>query len=207
MSGGPSAAPRPFKVGEWVVRPAAGTAACESQTTRLEPRVMDLLVYLSTHAGRVVPRDELLREVWNGAFVQEAALSRGVSELRRRLGDDPKQPRLIETVPKRGYRCIGRVMPLAEPSLEAVRTADRSPKIDLEEEHSKLAAPAPEPSRRYRRLVGILALLVIALGLWLWAWTRPEAGSVVVLPLRNLGGDPALDYVCDGLTEDIVARL
>ncbi|MEM9598373.1 MAG: winged helix-turn-helix domain-containing protein, partial [Acidobacteriota bacterium] len=168
-----------------------------------------LLVYLSTHAGRVVPRDELLREVWNGAFVQEAALSRGVSELRRRLGDDPKQPRLIETVPKRGYRCIGRVMPLSDAPLGAVRTAKESPKADLEEEPSRVAAPAAVPSsrRRYRRVVGILALLVAALGLWLWAWTRPEAGSVVVLPLRNLGGDPALDYVCDGLTEDIVARL
>ena len=71
----------------------------------VEPKVMEVLCCLA-HAGRTVPRDELLREVWPDVVVTDHVLSRSISELRRALGDDHRAPRFIETVRKRGYRLI-----------------------------------------------------------------------------------------------------
>ena len=97
---------KPFRLAEWSVRPAEGTASGAGTTVRLEPKVMDVLVYLATHAGRVVPKDELLGAVWPDTHVQDVVLARGISEARRLLGDDARRPRFIETLPKRGYRLI-----------------------------------------------------------------------------------------------------
>ncbi len=72
----------------------------------VEPRVLDLIVYLAAQAPRVVTRDELLEKVWRGASVSDAALSRAVREARRALGDDGAAQRIIKTVHGRGYSFV-----------------------------------------------------------------------------------------------------
>jgi hypothetical protein len=75
---------------------------------------MDLLLYLSDHAGSVAQKDELLKVVWGDACVTDDVLTRCVFELRKALGDSPRLPRYIETVPKRGYRLIATVAEASE---------------------------------------------------------------------------------------------
>ena len=70
---------------------------------------MQVLVCLAEHAGRMVPKDRLMSSVWADTSVGDDVLTRAVSELRRLFQDDPKQPRVIETIPKAGYRLIAAV--------------------------------------------------------------------------------------------------
>ena len=75
---------------------------------------MDLLLYLAQRQGHVATKDEILDAVWPGTQVAEVALSRSISELRRLLGDDAKQPRYVETIHKTGYRFLTLPQPLPE---------------------------------------------------------------------------------------------
>jgi len=101
-----------FRLGSWVVRPSLNSIALGDKTSRLEPKAMELLVYLAGHAGTVVPKEQLISAVWADTFVSDDALTRCVSELRKAFGDDAKAPRMIETIPKRGYRLLERVEPV-----------------------------------------------------------------------------------------------
>ena len=71
----------------------------------IEPRVMELLVYLSSRPGQLVTRRQLMDEVWRTNVVDEA-VQRAVSLLRSALGDTAQNSRIIETVPRRGYRLL-----------------------------------------------------------------------------------------------------
>ena len=77
----------------------------DGQVIPVEPRVMELLVYLSARAGQLVTKRELMDQVW-GANVVDQAIQRAVSLLRSALGDSAQDPRIIETVPGQGYRML-----------------------------------------------------------------------------------------------------
>jgi DNA-binding winged helix-turn-helix (wHTH) protein len=107
-----------FRIAQWTVHPADGTLTNGESCGRLEPKVMELLAYLATHPGRVISKEELLDAVWPATHVQEVALSRSISEIRRQLGDSARQPTFIETLPKRGYRLMVPVEPIVSAELQ-----------------------------------------------------------------------------------------
>ncbi len=90
---------------------------------------MDLLVYLAEHPGQVATKDQILEDVWHQRFVAESVLSRSVADLRRLLDDDAGQPRVIETIPKRGYRLVAAVAPLCPGSSPTSPEAGARPSI------------------------------------------------------------------------------
>lgn len=98
-----------FRLGEWLVEPSLNRLTRGERVAHLEPRAMDLLVYLAERAGKVVGREELLDAVWQRQFVADATLSHAVAKLRRALGDDPQGACFIETIPKRGYRLVATI--------------------------------------------------------------------------------------------------
>lgn len=75
----------------------------------LEPKAIRVLFYLIRHRDRVVPKDELITEIWAGAFVTDNALTRVVAQIRKQLGDNARSPRFIETSATTGYRFIAEV--------------------------------------------------------------------------------------------------
>jgi predicted ATPase/DNA-binding winged helix-turn-helix (wHTH) protein len=77
-----------------------------SQAVDLPPKAFELLCFLAARPGRLVTKDELLDQVWGRRFITEAVIKTVVSELRAALGDDAREPRYVETVPRRGYRFI-----------------------------------------------------------------------------------------------------
>jgi DNA-binding winged helix-turn-helix (wHTH) protein len=111
------ATPGDFRLGEWVVRPSLNRIERGSDVVRLEPKVMDLLVYLARHAGTVVSKAQLIDDVWRTEFIAESALTRAIGELRRALGERAREPHYLETITKRGYRVIAPVEHLGDPPL------------------------------------------------------------------------------------------
>ena len=85
----------------------------------LQPKMFDTLAYLLRHAERVVPKDELLDEVWPDTAVTENVLTRVISGLRKALDDPPSSSRYIRSVPRVGYRFVGE---LSAPAPEEIPT-------------------------------------------------------------------------------------
>jgi transcriptional activator of cad operon len=78
-------------------------------SSKLDPKVADLLNYFIAHAGQVLSRDQLLDDVWAGSIVSDNTISWSVSQLRKALADDSANPKFIQTIPKKGYSFIALV--------------------------------------------------------------------------------------------------
>jgi DNA-binding winged helix-turn-helix (wHTH) protein len=96
------------RIGAWLVEPNLNSLSRDGATLRLEPKVIAVLVSLSDHAGKPVGKEELLQSVWVDTFVSDDVLSRSIPELRRAFDGDVRQPTVIQTIPKRGYRLPSR---------------------------------------------------------------------------------------------------
>ena len=108
-----------FQVGEWLVQPQLNLLTRGDEVTRIEPKVMDVLVYLAQHTGDVLPKDRIIQAVWPDTFVTDDVLTHAVSELRKAFADDPHNPAVIQTLPKRGYRLVAPVEIAEEPAPHA----------------------------------------------------------------------------------------
>jgi len=98
-----------LELGDWLVQPDQNRISRPGASVQLEPRLMDVLVFLAGRAGQVVSRDQLVEGVWKVEFITEWAITRAIAKLRRALGDVAGQPRYIETISKRGYRLLAPV--------------------------------------------------------------------------------------------------
>ena len=183
-----------FRLGDWLVQPALCRLSKDGRTVQVRAKVMDLLAYLAERPGEVIPKGKLLDDVWGSQAVSESALTRTVTELRQALGDDAEQPRLLETIPKRGYRLIGPVG--AVPQTGGAPAPGRAPRV--------------RSRRRTVLAVGALAVASL-LGVGAWAWSGRGARvfpvTLAVLPFDNLGNDPEGEYLAAGLTEETTASL
>lgn len=179
-----------FTLDELRVNPREGGVTGPGGTQQLDPKVMAVLVVLAEHAGHVVPRDVLMSRIWPNTIVTEDALTRCLHEVRRHLalaGGGEEYRAMIETLPKRGYRLNGTVVPLAG--------AETTPR-----------------RRSVRWIIGSVALLAIALVALLVlrpfsprpAATRP---SIAVLPFADLSESQDQQYFGDGLAEEILDSL
>ena len=114
-------APRDLGVGSWVVTPSLNSISCRDETVRLEPKVMEVLLCLAQHPGETLSKEQLLQAVWPNIIVTEDVLKRCIAELRRAFDDDAREPRIIQTISKRGYRLIA---PTAAPVAATTPVAD-----------------------------------------------------------------------------------
>jgi len=86
--------------------PGEGLLLQNGEPISLSLKAFDTLVLLVERHGHLVQKSELIEEVWEDAFVEEAAVSRCVWTIRNALGEDPKSARFIQTIPRRGYRFV-----------------------------------------------------------------------------------------------------
>jgi DNA-binding response OmpR family regulator len=99
------APPEPIEHGPLRIDPASRTVALAGEELSLTQREFDLLAYLAAHPGRVFSRDQLMEAVWDYPFFTDTStVTVHVRRLRAKLGDDPSEPRFIETVWGVGYR-------------------------------------------------------------------------------------------------------
>lgn len=98
-----------FRLGDWEVSITANSLKRQDEIVVIEPKMMNVLAYLAEHAGQVISTEQLLIEFWRGTFYGDAPVQKCIAMLRKKLGDNPKQPLYIETVQRRGYRVIAEV--------------------------------------------------------------------------------------------------
>ncbi len=107
-----------IRLGPWTALRMTGRLERPGEARDVEPKVMDLLFLLAEQRGEVVTKARLLEALWPGVTVGDDVLSRAVFKLRKALDDNPRQPRYIETIPKRGYRLLA-----GEPDLASAAPA------------------------------------------------------------------------------------
>ncbi|WP_395374014.1 winged helix-turn-helix domain-containing protein [Marinicella sp. W31] len=98
--------PECLVIDQWLADRKANTLSAGSVTKKIEPKTMDLLFLLLSKPGQVLSKDEIMRAIWSDTVVGEDTLARAVSMLRKAFEDNAKQPRYIQTIPKRGYRFL-----------------------------------------------------------------------------------------------------
>ena len=108
-----------LRIGNWVVAPSLNSISCEGRTVRLEPKVMRVLLCLAKHPGETLSKEQLFQAVWPNIAVTEDVLKRCIAELRRAFEDDAREPRIIETISKRGYRLVAPVTAHSAPPAAA----------------------------------------------------------------------------------------
>jgi DNA-binding winged helix-turn-helix (wHTH) protein/tetratricopeptide (TPR) repeat protein len=188
----------------------------DGRRVALEPKALRVLLVLVSSEGRLLEKKVLLETVWKDTFVEESTLTRAVAVLRKSLGDDPRSPRFIETVPTLGYRFIASVR-IEGSGLEAIPeavlangigTAEPEAPANLTEE------PVPEnlgehPTQRelsprrwtpfYTGGAAVVVVLVaIFAGLRLSHRTKPSLGAkdtIVLADFTNTSGDQVFDDI------------
>ncbi len=100
-----------FSIHQWLIQPQLNAIISpDGETLQLEPKVIEVLVYLAEHANEVLARERILQAIWPDTFVTDEVLTHAISEIRKAFGDDAKTPRFVQTIPKRGYRLIAPVV-------------------------------------------------------------------------------------------------
>jgi TolB-like protein/DNA-binding winged helix-turn-helix (wHTH) protein/Tfp pilus assembly protein PilF len=225
-----------YLFGDFEVDPANHQLTRAERPVALSRKRFQVLLYLLERPGKLVTREELLEQFWDGSDVYEDNLTKCISEIRKALADQRKPYRLIETVPAVGYRFIGQLEETLQPvgtSFEVERT--RGVRIVVEEDDGQTAdwdaqaLPGKSPAlltgtlhpvgvkQRSWLMPTVLVSVVLALAagsLMIYRGrTRPAPisrapiHSIAVLPLDNLSGDPAQDYFADGMTEALISNL
>jgi DNA-binding winged helix-turn-helix (wHTH) protein len=92
------------RLGDWEFSPATGELRRRGEVRRLEPRAAKALGLLLAADGELVSQEQLIAEVWGGRSLSDNSVAVVIGQLRKALDDDAREPKLIETIPKRGYR-------------------------------------------------------------------------------------------------------
>lgn len=99
-----------FRFGEWQVDPASNSIENGAVTRQLEPRVMDVLLFLCQRQGEVLSAQQLLHECWGTTAIGDNPIHKAIAQLRKAFSDSSATPRYIETIHKRGYRTVAQVV-------------------------------------------------------------------------------------------------
>ena len=193
-----------YQIAEYIVDTTRYRISHGDTVISAEPKVFDLLVYLIRHRERVLSREELFREVWDGREVSDATLSNHVKSARKILGDSGELQNTILTIRGRGYQFIAPVAVIPESSVE-------------ERAQSPLPAPkrVADPVVSKWRVPLIMTLAVLIAGLLAWgaigSWqARPaaELPYVVVVPFDVSGDAPeAWRPFADQVTREAIRNL
>ncbi len=215
-----------FFVSDLLVKPSENTLLRDGETIHLEPKTMALLQLFAEHVGEVLTRQEIEEVIWQGRVVGYDALTQTIAKLRKALGDSNPDQRIIETVPKSGYRLHAEVSVIdqrihmeRDPAVETmVRTGSRG---YLEESVHRGG------SKSLIATVGGVLVLAGVAGLLLLGSPNTQVSDpqevapavasegppmfnrprVVVLPIDNLSKSDDDEYLVDGLSEDLTTAL
>jgi len=194
-----------FWIANWQVNPSTCRIKSDFTEIKLEPKVMAVLLVLARHAGQVLSRDQIETMVWQDMVVGYDSLASSINKLRKAFGDNSKNPKFIETVPKRGYRLIAEYKIATQSLNHDVEQLTKNP-IKAGRDDSFLANKFS--------FITIVIICVFVFVLWLVPEQvnepmKSQSGKpiIAVLPFQNLSNDKTQDYFSDGMTADIITDL
>ena len=204
-----------FQFGEFRVDTLDRTLRRNDVPVSLNRRAFDVLLYLVRNPGRVISKDELLKNVWPDAFVDENNLTQSISVLRRALEERPGENTFIATLPGRGYQLIvpvHAIVPHAPVAIDAshpplaggVLLQQRTVTTSIVTEELEFRA-LPPPRRSPLAAILLLVLAVATAAGAYTAWRRfhpkPTSASVVIADFQNTTGDATFDRTLDRALE------
>src|ERR1700746_3782439 len=93
-----------YHFGQFVLDPGRRTLSRADSPVSLTPKAFDVLFFLVQNPNQLVTKEELLQAVWGDTFVEEGNLTQYISHLRKALGDNTEDTRLIVTIARKGYQ-------------------------------------------------------------------------------------------------------
>jgi len=177
------------------------------ELVHLTPKVAELLTLFVQSRGQLLTKNEILDTVWADLIVEESNLSQSIFLLRKALGDDPKEPRFILTIPNRGYQFISAVTEAAaeEPAPKAAVIPIPPPDVP---------DAAPQRSAVFSRkafAIAIPLVLFVAFAIY-WFYSRPspqswsEIRTIAVLPFEDLNAPQTEEYLGVAFADAMVMR-
>jgi DNA-binding winged helix-turn-helix (wHTH) protein len=199
-----------YYFGQFVLDTGRRTLSRGESPVSLTPKAFDVLFFLVQNPNRLVTKEELLQAVWGDTFVEEGNLTQYISHLRKALGDNSEDSRLIVTIARKGYQFTARVtvaeatdianQPKAQaPVAETLKTDARTAEFPTKENITK----SPRPRLRWRKWFVAAALLtVIAAAFWFyWSYRRrvtlSATDTIVLAEVKNETSDPVFDDALD----------
>jgi len=199
-----------YRFGQFVLDPGRRTLSRADSPISLTPKAFDVLLFLVQNPNRLVTKEELLRAVWGDTFVEEGNLKQYISHLRKALGKNSEDTRLIVTIARKGYQFTGDVT-VAEAADIAKHAALRAAATETSKTDArpvefptrKKVSKSPSPRLRLRKWFAAAGLLaVIAAAFWLHSSYRHQVtlsatDTIVLADVKNETSDPAFDDALD----------
>src|ERR1700722_12284342 len=209
-----------YRFGQFVLDPARRTLSRADSPVSLTPKAFDVLLFLAQNPNRLVTKEELLQAVWGDRFVEEGNLTQYISHLRKALGDNSEDTRLIVTIARKGYQftadvTVGEAIDTAKHATVQVQAAQVSLAGTKGVPGSRAGDAVPKPPKHRRNAAALAASTVILALIGYIAlrhfrtMTPPRSQKIMlaVMPFENLTGDPNKEYLADGLTEETISQL
>jgi DNA-binding winged helix-turn-helix (wHTH) protein/tetratricopeptide (TPR) repeat protein len=198
-----------YRFGQFSVDPLARTLKCNEATIALSRRSFDLLLYLVQNSGKILSKEELLKQIWPDTFVDENSLAKSMSVLRRALEDGSAGNAFVLTLPGRGYQFAVPVE-LVGPRIEIEPAGSEPPSsvpgFDILRQRRIVHTRISEIRRGGSRITPVawlvwgtgLVLILVATGAGVLLWRHyhpaPLSASVVLADFENTTGDKDFDY-------------
>jgi eukaryotic-like serine/threonine-protein kinase len=202
-----------YEFGPFQLDPTERTLSRDGAIVSLTPKAVETLLCLVRNQGRVLTKDELLKQIWPDTFVEEVNLAVNISAIRKALGENPQDCRFIATVPGRGYRFVAEVRRVANQDENNGKALTQNPPEPVETatgpENYGIKAPddtpkstaVPEPKSVARRrtlwVSGAIVVFFAAVATGYFAFHSPakltEKDTIVLAEFSNSTGDAVFD--------------
>jgi eukaryotic-like serine/threonine-protein kinase len=193
-----------YHFGEFMLDPRRRALSRAGSNVPLTPKAYDVLLFLVQNPNRLVSKEELLRFVWGDAIVEEGNLTQYISHLRKSLGDNPEDTRLIVTIARKGYQFTANVTTADEANgsghatTEPAQTSKSDERSSAPREQESVTESLGHRSTCAKRIAATALLVVFVAGLsWYWMYRRrvtlSSTDTIVLADVANETSDAVFD--------------
>jgi len=151
-----------YQIGPWLFTPAFCTISDADKNIELDPLLFKILYYLVKEHGRIISREELVEKVWQQSFVDDNAINRAISELRKQLSHPSHPAQLIKTHYRKGYSLVVSADLISEATTsESESNDDKSKVSDNVAQKSENKIESSPPKSQYKWLLVIILILLV----------------------------------------------